>query len=276
MAIKPTDFALVAVDLLDATVFYGRWLEQRGYRVTTEPYDLEYPNSPVFYAVRGSEHLFCEVSSNVNLARAEEWLKFGKASNRDTRYIVVIANGNSLTSSDLSKLKSMGVGIDVIEGTKVQNLCAAHDLSLNVEFPKLERKLQKCLGRAADLFGQGHWKESFEDACVALETEARNYMIKAIRAGRVSFISEKGKPITLSEAQVAKMPLGSLARAFTELARPTQAESRVAQALTRINPKRVTVAHFKHTGGARERKLRSQVGKDLIVIVNAIRMLKGL
>lgn len=276
MVIKEKDFELVPVDLLAAVVAYGNWLIGQGFKVYPEPYDLAYPNSPVFRGARTQQQdFFYEVASVVNVDRAEEWVKYGRASSRDTRYIVAVANGNSLSPRDLARLRELGVGVDIIDGTTVNQLCTAHDLSLNVDFPALPKKLHGKLGYARDLFSQGNWKESFEDACQALETEAREYLAKAIRGGRVSFVSDKGKPIPYSEVQVQKMTLGALASAFSNLAGPTQTESRVAQALHRVNPRRVTVAHFKYKSGKRARDLRTQVGKDLIVIVNAMKMLTG-
>ncbi|MBX3104002.1 MAG: hypothetical protein KF867_03410 [Cryobacterium sp.] len=275
MVIKATDFVLVPVDLLDAVVTYGNWLEANGFRLEAEPYDLEYPNSPVLKGVRAQQSHFYEVASSVNVLRAEEWVKYGRASTQDTRYVVAIANGNSVSPSELSRLRELGVGVDIIENSSVNHLCPAHDLSLNVEFPTLSKKLHRSLGNARDLFSQGNWKESFEDACQALETEARDYLRKAVRGGRVSFVNDRGKTVVYTEAQVSGMTLGGLAIAFTNLVGPTQTESRVAQALTRINPRRVTVAHFKYKSGKRARDLRTQVGKDLIVIVNSMKMLTG-
>lgn len=276
MAVKPADFVLVAEDLIDAVVRYANWLVSRGFRVETEPYDLEYPNSPVLKGVRGKENYYFEVASAVNVSRAEEWVKYGKASSADTRYVVAIAGGRPVSPSDLARLTTLGVGVDIIETNDVHPMCGAHDLSLNVEFPRLTPKLHKSLGNARDLFTRGSWKEAFEDACLALEMESRAFMKKAIRSGRVAFVDNKGKSVSYTEAQIGHMTLGALATAFGNIANPSQTESRVAQALKRINPKRVTVAHFKHKPGTkRERELRTQVGKDLIVIVNAMKMLTG-
>jgi len=275
MVVKATHFELIPVDLLDAVVYYGNWLEEMGFRVVVEPYDVEYPNTPVFRGVRNREHYFYEVSSTVNVARAEEWVKYGRASSQDTRYIVVIANRKSVSSASLTRLRALGVGVDLIEGSNIHQLCAAHDLSLNVDFPTVPRTLRRQLAKSRELFNQGHWKESFEDACLALETEAREHLLKAVRNSQATFMSDKGKPITHTEAQVASMTLGQLAVAFKNLVGPTQTQSRVAQALARINPQRVTVAHHKHATGRRAQALRTQVGKDLIVIVNSIKMLKS-
>ncbi|WP_157502406.1 hypothetical protein [Leucobacter celer] len=276
MVIRASDFELIPDDLLSAVVHYGSWLEAQGYRVTVEPVDLGYPNTPVFRAHRqAGEAFFYEVASKVNLARAEEWVKFGRASQSDTRYIVGIATDKAVLPATLTRLTALGVGVDVITGSSVTSLVSPHDLSLNVEFPALARSLQKALGKARDLWGQGNWKESYEDACLAVETIARQYLKRAVKSGRVSFVSVKGKPIRRTEAQVGKMTLGELAIAFAEITGPTQTESQVAVGLARINPRRVTVAHFKHTKGKRARQLRDEVGRDLNVIVNCITLLRS-
>lgn len=276
MVIRANAFELVPDDLLSAVIHYGIWLEGQGYKVTVEPFDLVYPNTPVFRAYRqAGEDYFYEVASVVNLARAEEWAKFGHASQRDTRYIVAIASDNPIAPSSLARLKALGVGVDVIVAAEVTSLSSPHDLSLNVEFPTLPTQLKKVLGKARDLWGQGNWKEAYEDACLALEGEARTYLRKAVKAGRVSFVSSKGKAIQHSESDVAGMTLGQIKDAFVVIAVPTQSESRAAVALARINPRRVTVAHFKHKRGKRAKQLRDEVGRDLYVIVNCITMLRS-
>jgi hypothetical protein len=275
MAIRATDFVLVPVDLLSAVVRYGQWLESQGYKLSVEPSDLEYPSTPVFRGYRNAgEDYFYEVSSVVDLKRAEEWAKYGRASQRDTRFIVAIAGKKPVPTATLAKLAELKVGLHVIGDASVSSLATPHDLSLNVEFPALPRGLHRALGHARDLWSRGEWKEAYEDACVALETQAREYLQKAVKAQRVTFANASGKPVRYVESKIAKMTLGQLEHAFAEITAPTQIESRATQAMSRINPRRITVAHFKHKSGKRLRDLRSQVGKDLIVIVNTMTMLR--
>ncbi|MFT4108692.1 hypothetical protein [Propionicimonas sp.] len=275
MAIRATDFVLVPDDLLSAVVRYGQWLESQGYRLTVEPSDLEYPTTPVFRGYRNAgEDYFYEVSSVVDLKRAEEWAKYGRASQRDTRFVVAIAGSKPVSTATLSKLAELKVGLDVIADTTVSSLSAPHDLSLNVDFPALPAGLRKTLGHAKDLWSRGEWKEAYEDACVALATRACEYLQKAVKAQRVTFVSANGKSIKYTQAKIGKMTLGQLEHAFAEITAPTQIESRATQAMARINPRRVTVAHFKHKSGKRLQDLRGKVGKDLIVIVNIMTMLK--
>lgn len=236
--------------------------------------DLEFPNTPVLGASRAAgQQYFYEVSNRVNIERTEAWVNYGKASSSDVRYVVVVANGKSIAASALSRLKSLGVGVHLIAGDDINALCSPHDLSLRFEFPPLPRQLVKKLANARDLLADGHWKESYEDACQALEDAARAHMAKRVRVG-ATFVSEKGKPIAYTEAQVKKATLGGVGKMFLELATPTQAESQVGQAISRINPRRVTVAHFKSKTGKRAQDLRNAVGKDLIVIVNTMMMLR--
>lgn len=272
MPLKQTDFVIVPEDLLGPVLDYVRWLEDQGYKVTAEPTDLEYPNTPVLMATRSPNQVyFYEVASRVNVTRAQSWVNYGKASSIDVRYVAVVANGKNIASADLGKLKSMGVGVHLFDGENVERLCNPHDLSLSFDFPALPRKLVRKLATARDLFADGHWKESYEDACQALETDARAYMVKRVRMG-ATFVSSAGKTVTYTEQQVSKATLGAVGKMFLELVTPTQAESQLAQAIKRINPRRVTVAHFKSKSGKRAKQLREEVGKDLIVIVNAMMM----
>lgn len=274
MPLKQSDFIVVPEDLISAVLTYVAWLESQGFKVTPEPTSLEYPNTPVLMGTQAAGQLhFFEVSGRVNVARAEAWVNYGKASSRDIRYVVVVANGKSIAPSDLRRLKQIGVGVHLLDGDEVDKVCNPHDLSLRFGFPVLPRPLVKKLGNARDLFNDGHWKESYEDACQALETDARLYMAKRIKVG-ATFQSEKGKAITYTETQVAKATLGGVGKMFLELTTPTQSESQVGQAIARVNPRRVTVAHFKSKTGKRAQQLRDEVGKDLIVILNAMQMLR--
>jgi len=271
--LRPVDFELVPVDLLDAAIIYGEWIAARGFSIEIEPYDLEFPNTPLLKATRGMASYFHEVSSAVDLSRAEDWVKYGRASKAEVRYVAAVSTDSDIPQRTLMKLRQLGVGLDIVDGRSVQSLIAPHDLSLDAEFPELTGRLVVSLGSARDLLEQGHWKEAFEDACLALETAARIYMAKAVRAKRVRFVRDNGSTANYTEEQIMKKTLGQLAGVYDELAQPTQAESRVAQSLRRVNPHRVTVAHFKHESGARESELRSTVGKELIVIVNAMKLL---
>lgn len=275
MTIRARDFVLVPDDLLSFVVRYGQWLESQGYRLSVEPSDLEYPATPVFRGHRNAgEDYFYEVSSVVDLKRAEEWVKYGRASQRDTRFVVAIAGDKPVPMATLTKLAELKVGLDVIADTTISPVSAPHDLSLNVDFPALPTGLRRTLGHAKDLWSRGEWKEAYEDACMVLTTKACEYLQKAVKTQRVTFVGANGKPINYTEAQIGKMTLGQLERAFAEIAAPTQNESRATQAMARINPNRVTVAHFKHKSGKRLQDLRSKVGKDLIVIVNTMTLLK--
>jgi len=272
---KASDFELVPEDLLDAVIVYGDWLVDRGFAPDIEPYDLEYPNVPVFRVIQQQATSFYEISSTVNVGQAEDWANYGHASSNETRYIVVVANDEPIKPSDLAKLADLGIGVDVISNSKVTTMHPSRDLSLTVEFPVLPKELRLRLGKARDLFEQGNWQESFEDACGVLADDARDYLANAIDTRHPLFIDENNRTKTYSRSAVQRMTLGHLAKAFDELAQSSKMERRVAQALVRINPGRVTTAHYKHDSGNRVTTLREQFGKDLIVIVNAMKMLNG-
>lgn len=275
MAIKAANFALVPTDLIDGVVIYGRWLEENGFRVFCEPFDLEYPNTPVFKGTRNGEEHYVEVASAINLSRTEEWVKYGKAASNDTRIIVAVANGKPISPEHLTKIQKWGVGVHLIDVSGVNIMCSPHDLSLNVDFPRIDRKMIKKLGRSKELLEQGNWKEAFEDACIAFETDVRSYLTKEFNNNRIMFMDNQGKPVGINQSQIDKATLGKLGYMFSVISNPNQMQSRIAVAIERINDDRVTVAHYKHKSGRRLKTLRKKVGKDLQIIVNALEMLAG-
>lgn len=258
---------------MGAVLAYASWLEAQGYKLKAEPYELEYPNTPVLKATRGAgEESFYEIASKVNRGRAEDWVRYGKASSTDTRFVVVVANGRNIATADLAHLKTLGVGVHLISGAEVTELCPAKDLSLPIEFPAVSGPLAKKLSTAKRLFADGHWREAYKEACLELEDAARRHLIKRVRSG-ATFASDKGTQVFYTEDKVSKLTLGQVEIAFQQLAGPTQVESRVTQAIARVRPNRNAVTH-KPKSAKQAQQLREQVGKDLIVIVNAMRMLR--
>jgi len=274
MSVKADAFQLVPEDLMSIVIVYANWMVDEGFKLVPEPFDLEYPNTPVFRAEGSSRDVYYgEVSSYVNMKRAEDWARYGRACNGDTRYVVGLPENKHVPMKQLARLRELGVGVYTITETSVICICDPRDLSFKAEFPELSKKMKRKLKHARDLFTQGHWRDAFLEACRILETEARSYLIKSMRSGRVRFVNGKGVEVVHSESAVSRMTLGQLANAFALLERPTQVDSRVGEALKRINPNRVTGTHSGKLSLTEERKLRDDIGKQLIVIINAMDML---
>lgn len=272
MALTTSDFASLPVDLHGAAIAYGEWLANRGFVIDVEPFDLDFPNTPVFASRSSQANHFFEVSSSPDLTRAEDWLKYGRASSEETRYTVAVTDSN-IESRALARLKSMGIGVDLIEGITVVTIAPPHDLAINMGFPSLKGPQVRAFRSSRDLLDQGHWQESFEDACVTLEMEARSHLARGIATGKYTFVSAKGTSVSYDADAVGKMTLGQLGKVYGEVANPAMLETRLTQSITRVNANRVTVAHYKGQSGKRGETLRATVGRDLNVIVNAHRML---
>ena len=109
------------------------------------------------------------------------------------------------------------------------------------------------------------------DACQGLETEARRYLKKWTRTGRIKILRKKG-PVTLTNAQIDRMTMGQLAEAFRDIQAQNQADNVIGRALATINRDRVGVVHHKRKK-VTERRLRANVGQHMWTIIAAMKEL---
>jgi hypothetical protein len=272
---KAIDFLSTPEELLAAALVHGEALEARGFRLQVEPFDLAYPYTPVFIGKRQQTTVIVEVQSVLNFDNLEQWVRYGKACQTDTRVILGLPHGVEISGEQLDRLRSLGVGLRLIGGGKVYEVLPASDLALQIEPPNLPKKLRPILGEAYDKFDRGQWREGFEDACMVFEQEARAYLRTHVSRGRVTFRpTRRGGVPTLT--QIDGMTMGQLAEAFARIQTPNQADTRIGQALKRLNRDRVTVAHYKGRGAARESRLRRNVGKNMFIVITGLKAIKGL
>lgn len=270
---KADDFLGVAEELLPAALAFGAYFKSSGYRVAIEPFDVAYPRTPTFLLKRGQTTVYLEVASVVPWPVIRAWASYAKSCEKDSRFILAMQKDALVSPADMAELKNLGVGLWFLGPHGAYEILPAIDLALAIELPELPRGLKRPLGDSYDQFGRGEWREGFETAAQVFEQHARVYLRTHTERGRITPM-ENGKPVKL--ARIEKMTMGNLATAFETIASPSAADSRIGQALKRINDDRVTVAHYKGKGAQREAKLRRNVAHHMWALVGALRELKGI
>jgi hypothetical protein len=265
-------YKTLADELLEYADLALSYFEQRGFSVRAECSVLGFPYTPALLCKRGATTKIVEVDSKVQLQRLEDWVGYCRSSGRDTRLALCVPSSADLSASDLNKLQERGVGLYLVSPDAVVERLVPRDLGLNIALPELARehvRVRELLGSSYEQFGRAQWREGFEDACQALESQARRYLKKWTRSGRIRILRPSG-PIALTNKQINRLTMGQLAREFSNIAAQNHADSVIADALSRINTDRVGVVH--HKGRAvTERRLRTNVGQHMWVIVAAMR-----
>jgi len=81
-----------------------------------------------------------------------------------------------------------------------------------------------------------------------------------------------GKPRKLTGPQIEKLPMGSLAKHFGEIAAKNSTDSQIEKALATVNKDRVSVVHHRHKLRT-ETRLRQNVGRHMWTIVETLKLL---
>jgi hypothetical protein len=116
------------------------------------------------------------------------------------------------------------------------------------------------------------WRESFEDACQAVEVATRDYIKRAVRTNRLAFAKPNGAPKVWTEAQVDKMTLGQLGDVLNSITVPNHRDVLIGQGVARLKTDRIGVAHYK-TRKSTETSLRKNVGRHMYAAVATLREL---
>lgn len=262
-------FLTVADKLLACA--YGAYdhLVVHGYRVKVEKADPAAPYAPTMTATRTSTTVHVEVCGVLDFLRVKEWVSYSKSTGRDTRLVVCMPSELSVQEDDLRKL---GVGLFRF-GTEITETIAPIDLALHVELPQLPASLRVALGPAYEKHKRGEWRECFEEACNALEEEARRYFKRWSKTGRIKVQRKKG-PVQLSVTEIDRLPMGALRDCFKDIVSPTSLDSSIEQALTAINPERKDRVHRRRAKRT-EARLRQNMGKHMWQIVNVLKQMKA-
>lgn len=270
-------FQTVPTDLVEHAEAMREYFNTLGYKIKTEPRELGYPNTPAIVCQRTHTTVVIEVCSKINMATLREWVAYCKSSFTDTRIALCVPSesAHKYLAKHQAECQQKGIGVYVCENTQVNEWLAPHDISLNLELPdisNLPKGIRKALGSAYEQFERGQWRESFEEACKALESKAKPYLIKAINVGRLK-IYESGVVKNPTVKQINKMTLGQLANAYSKAQPQNATDSVLHQTLAAINPARVGVAH-KVNAAKTERQLRKNVGTHMHAIVQALKHLQ--
>ena len=271
------EFLTVPEEVLECANRASDYFENYGYIVSIEKQNVEHPYTPTLLVKRGSTTILAEVVAEMKMERLREWVRFGRSCSRDTRVAAVIRPA-AVSATDEAELRTMGVGLFECNQGEVLEKAPPKDLSVQVDLPDITlmpKKLKKALGPVYEEFERSHWREGFEDACQALEAEARAYLIRGMKGGRILLVDAKGQVRKRTPDQINKLTLGQLASEFGNIAKQTHADSVLAQVLQQVNKDRVAVAHHKKKATT-ETRLRRNVGRHMWSIVRAFRALYGL
>ena len=105
------DFLTVPDELLVSAEKAADHFEGFGYQVTIEKQSLEYPYTPTLVCKRQSMTMLVEVASSVPKDRIVAWAAYGRSCASDTRVVLCIPVGSSLSVGDHAELRQLGVGL---------------------------------------------------------------------------------------------------------------------------------------------------------------------
>jgi hypothetical protein len=245
-----------------------------GFKVKIEPDVLGFPYTPTLVLRRAPTTILLEVTAKIQIQRVDEWIRYAKSSGNDTRIALCVPHTTAVTPEDDAKLRERRVGLYVARPDGLAEQIVPADLALNVQLPVLASqpaRVRQLLGPAYDQFNRTQWREGFEDACQVIETEARRYLRKWTKTGRIKVL-QRGMPQTLTARQINKMTLGQLTNTFSRIQAKTHADNSIQKLLASINKDRVAVVHHKKKAWT-ERRLRSNVGQHMWKIVAALKSL---
>ncbi len=253
------------------------YLEELGYTVKIERVEMNYPYTPTMVAKRSRTKLIVEVDAQVRYKRLDDWARYGRSCQTDTRVAVCVPDSAQISGADVAKLHDDGIGAFQSLPDRVLALAAPMDLAVNAKLPNpasLHPKIRALLGGVYEQFDRSNWREGFDGAVKVVEVEARKYLIAGVASGRIVVLDDKGKPRNLTDEQINKMTLGALAYAFQRIKVMNLSDSMIAKVLTRINPDRVRQVHYSQKAET-EAKLRKNVGQHMWSVIAVLRAILG-
>lgn len=267
-------FKTIADELLAHAEVVADHFENHGLTVRVEQSELGFPYTPTFLCKRHATTIIVELDSQLRRERLEAWIRYCKSCGKDTRLGICLPSTMAVPAGEVASLRQKGIGLYAAFDDRLDESIAPADLALNVQLPEantLAPGIRQVLGTAYEQFQRTQWREGFEDACQGLETEARRYLKKWTRTGRIKILRKKG-PVTLTNAQIDRMTMGQLAEAFRDIQAQNQADNVIGRALATINRDRVGVVHHKRKK-VTERRLRANVGQHMWTIIAAMKEL---
>lgn len=267
-------YKTVPDELLGFTDIVITDFRNRGFRVRIEPSHLGFPYTPTFVCSRANTTIIVELDGQIRLSRLEDWVRYGSSCGRDTRVVVCLPSTIALSGADFAKLRERRIGLYVVSPLNLVEQVVAADLGLNLHLPELASlpsAIRRFLGPSYEQFARAQWREGFEEACQVLETEARRYLKRWSRTGRIRILGKQG-PVQLSDGQIDRLTMGQLAGTFAAIQAQNYPDSVIGRALDRLNRDRIAVVHHK-ARAITERRLRTNVGQHMWVIIAALKEL---
>jgi hypothetical protein len=269
-------FLTVPIELQAIALACNHHLQSSGFRLKHENNEHDYPETATIDARRKGERRFYIFDDKVKAQRIVLWSSYARSCQTSTFVVLCIRKKSILKPADLVMLKSLGVGLIVIDDDAViSEVVPAVDLTMNITLPPLNRHrvaMRRQLQSIHEHFRNGEWKAGFEEACKLVEKSAREYLVRQIKASSVSVPGKAGQPRNISVDDAKRLPLGALADVFCMRLYPKQIDSHLCDGLKRINPDRINVAHKKLTS-ATERRLRTNVARHMWTIHNLLRQI---
>lgn len=247
-------------------------LKARGFVVRVEKERLGFPFTPTLSCTRDHTTLIVEVDSQWREEKVNSWLRYCQSAGADTRFALCLPSHPAAEIQ--TRAQALGVGILLSQPPSLPELVTARDANLGVALPErksLPTPVKRRLGAAYDKFDKAEWREGFEEAAQALETEARSYLKRWCKTGRIQVMTKTG-PATLSSKQINKLTMGQLKDRFRQVVSPNSLDALVRQALEQINKDRIGVAHHRKNKKT-EDKLRKNVGKHMYAIIDVLKRL---
>ncbi len=262
-------FLTVMGELLDTARAMAEHFETHGHKVQAEPREVMYPLTPTLRATRGQSTRIIEVGDKINTVNVKKWIAYCKSCGKDTRFAICVPSMDELDPKKLKLLQSEGVGLFEVTADNVNEIFSPKDLAMKVELPSLKglkKGVRISLGPAWEDFRNKGWDEGFENACKALEKDARKYLARW-NGQRINILSQSGQVRSLSASQIEKMPMGALAQAYARINTPDARDNKIGQVLAMVNEDRIKIAHKKK----RWESIRSRVGNHMYAILNAVK-----
>jgi hypothetical protein len=259
-------FLTVPIELQAIALACNDYLHDAGFKLRHENNEHDYPETATIDARRKGERWFYIFDDKVKESRVVLWSGYARSCQSSTFVVLCIRKQSVLKPRDLLFLKSLGVGLTIIDDDSVlSEVVPPIDLTMNISLPPLNRQriaVRRELQKVHELFKHGDWKTGFEEACKLVEQTAREYLIRQIKNSAVTIPGKGGNPKNISHDEAKRLPLGALAEVFCMRLYPKQVDSHLCDGLKRINPDRINVAHRKLTN-ATERRLRTNVGRHM-------------
>ncbi len=263
-------FLTVPDELVETAQAASDYFAATGYRVRVEHREAGYPFVPALVVSRRPTTVIVEVSSDIDKARLKTWCQFARSCASDTQ-VCLVTTGDSPAAAKAQELRELKVGMLTLGPNRLlQEILPRHDLAMQMELPELANAkpaVRRALGPAYEQIDRGMWREAFETACLALETQSRAYLWTALERKRLQLIKKSGVPIKIKKSDVMNGTLGKLAWLIERAYPHNHVDALLATTLPRINKNRVDVAHYKYR---REQALRRNVGKHMWAIFQCL------